>query len=276
VTQTPDLSFSTVLAVGDTHADRNWLAGVVLPTAAAFEVEAIVIVGDFGWWGEARKFIDMAVRARRTHGIDVLWLDGNHEDHPYLGRSITRYGGDTSRERRAVNLDGGLYYLPRGAHFTLGGLDAVAFGGAASIDRADRVAGRSWFEEELIGDLDISFASKADIMFSHDAPSGWDIPRILDRSAMRREWLAEIAHCEEHRTVLRRAYDLIMPGTIVHGHYHSGYQLTTTESWGDVHVHGLNCNGYPGWGALVSVVKGTLRVDRSSDLVDNTLEWARH
>jgi hypothetical protein len=219
-------------------------------------------------------FLRVARKALDTHGVQVLFFDGNHEDHSLLKRDIGEFGGDLDENRSPIWMGGGLVYLPRGSHLSVGGHDVVSFGGAASIDRVGRIPGESWFIDELITDLDISFASSGDVMLSHDAPSGWIIPGLPSRWGMDRDWLAEIPHCEEHRERLRLAYEKVRPATVIHGHYHHSYSTTQSESWGDVKIIGLNGDGYPGWGAVLESRGGVAYVDRSSELLQDVRPWA--
>jgi hypothetical protein len=257
-----ELSLAELLIVGDTHADSGWLRSVVLPTAADLGVEALVVVGDFGYWSTAEEFIKIAREGQSTHGVSVLFLDGNHEDHALLARDVASTGADLSAGRAPVWLGGGLFYLPRGARIGVGGLSVSCFGGAASIDRDRHTPGVDWFEEEVLSDLDLSFAQPSDVLLSHDAPSGWDIPNLPVRWAMSQSWLNELGRCDQHRGRLREGYEVVAPTTVVHGHYHSDYQTTTQEAWGSVLVTGLNAAGYGGWGAKLSCGPEGAVVDR--------------
>ena len=269
-----EFSFERILVVGDTHTNGSWLRDVVLPSAAELEVPGIVIIGDFGYWEDGATFLRIAREAEKTHGLSVLFLDGNHENHELLRRDVEEFGGDLDNTRRPVWMGGGLVYLPRGSHFSVGGLDVEAFGGAASIDKGWRRAGESWFLEELITDADLAFAAKADVMLTHDAPSGWEIPGLPSRWGMDRAWLAEIPNCEAHRLRLREAFDVAQPSVLIHGHYHSQYNTTVYESWGAVEIVGLNRDTYPGWGAVLESRNGVAYVDQSSELLRDTVPWS--
>jgi len=240
-----ELHANSVLLVGDTHADTRWLTGQVLPRAAEQGVGAVVVVGDFGYWRDAQSFLRAARTARANFGVDVWFLDGNHEEFPYLKSDVAecRVAGDN--ERSPVQLGESLFYMPRGSVVEIGKLRTLVMGGAVSIDRLMRTDGVDWFMDEALDNADIHAGQQAegiDVMLGHDAPSGWNIPGLTDPHRMSAAWRAQLPNCYEHRDRLREVFEVAQPRLYVHGHYHSGYELTTDESWGPVDVVGLGCN----------------------------------
>lgn len=141
-------------------------------------------------------------------------------------------------------------------------------GGAASIDRADRVEGKSWFPQERIGDLDIEAVTAgghADILITHEAPSGWKIPGIESDGPLEEAWRLELPTCEQHRERVREVLDFVTPSVLIHGHYHSAYEHRSAESWGRLETFGLNCNESKGWGIAVREVVGELWITWADD-----------
>ena len=255
-------SDSSVLFVGDTHANTAFLENAVLPTAAALEVDAIIQVGDFGFDSSSSDFIDLAASAKKRFGLDVWFLDGNHENHDFLHAELAQLSG---REfpREPVNIAGGLWYLPRGARFVAAGLTAVAVGGAVSIDRAARTPGIDWFPSERLNNADleaIAALGPCDLFVSHDAPSGWTIPGLLSELDLPEFWKPELEACNEHRFRVREAFDAIQPRILVHGHYHVPYRMELTEDWGTVSAFGLDCDTGRIWGALMTNQDGAVSV----------------
>ena len=274
-----DVAYDRILVVGDTHAHTSWLRDVVLPSAAELEVEAIVVLGDFGYWPDANDFLRLARGAQRSHGVAVAFLDGNHEHHHYLRDDVATFGIDLSTERIPVWLGGGLTYLPRGARFSLGSLEVLCLGGAASIDRQGRIPGEDWFSEELLSpaDLEFSAARPADLLLCHDAPSGWSIPNLPPLHTMDRDWLDELAHCQAQRSLLRQVLDAVEAQAVFHGHYHSAYELRRDEKWGRLRVVGLGRDGRAGWGAVLSTVGDELVIEREHPLLLDKRPWpVRH
>jgi hypothetical protein len=82
------LSAESALFVGDTHADAGWLKFVVLPTAVMMGITTIIQVGDFGYWPDSRKFLNFVKTAREKFGVDVWFIDGNHEHFTTLNRNV--------------------------------------------------------------------------------------------------------------------------------------------------------------------------------------------
>jgi Icc-related predicted phosphoesterase len=249
------LFFDQVLLAGDLHGDARLLSRV-LDEAAEYSLAGVVVVGDFGYQTRSAPMLSIARGGIATHGVSVLFLDGNHEDHTLLRDDCAEAGVDLSSERVPVWLGGGLFYLPRGSHISVGELDVTVMGGAASIDKKRHIRDGDWFAQETISDEDISFARQGDVLLSHDAPSGWRVPDLMARWGMAQEWLDELPRCEQHREVLRRAYEVVQPHLIVHGHYHSSYRTSSFEQWGEVSVAGLNACGWNGWGTILKSEKG--------------------
>jgi len=271
-----ELSFDSVLLVGDTHASVSWLRGVVLPAAAELGVDSCVVLGDFGYWPEAGEFLKVARDAQKTHGVLVSFIDGNHEDHALLRTDCLRAGEGLAGP---VWLGGGLNYLPRGSTISVGGLSVLCVGGAASIDRSDRVESISWFAEETLsrGDVvNIRKVGEVDVVLSHDAPSGWDIPGLPSLRLFPQGWLDELAHCRRHRRILAEALAKTNPQLLVHGHYHSNYQKTVNWGIGSTTVQGLSKNNTAGWGAVLSARNGRPVLEGELGPLLATVPYAEH
>jgi hypothetical protein len=265
------LTTPSALFVGDTHADAGWLKFVVLPTAVKMGITTIIQVGDFGYWPDSRKFMQVVKTARAKFGVDVWFIDGNHEHFTKLNRDVAAAqvaAGIPEGNRDPVELSPGFVYLPRGSRISVAGRSVACVGGAASIDRADRIVGTSWFSEERINDSDISAVSvggHADILITHDAPAGWRIPGVMSEGPLQSSWYAELPSCDEHRGRVREVLELVTPSTLVHGHYHAAYEHWSTESWGRLDTFGLDCNGSRGWGVAVREVAGELSFEWVDD-----------
>jgi Icc-related predicted phosphoesterase len=256
----PTLSTESALFVGDTHGDAGWLKFVVLPTAVKMGIKTIVQVGDIGYWPAGRKFFQVVKTARERYGVDIWFIDGNHEHFPKLNldvRAAQVAASVLEGNRDPVELTPGFFYLPRGSRVSVAGKIVALCGGAASIDRADRIAGTDWFPEERISDSDIEVVAAgghADILVMHDAPSGYDIPGLPPESQRPNSWILELPSCDEHRERVREVLELVTPSVLIHGHYHAAYERTHVESWGSLKTYGLDRNTHRGWGVVMREV----------------------
>jgi Icc-related predicted phosphoesterase len=254
-----DISANRLLVVGCVHADYTWFAQKVLPTAAENEVDAVLVSGDFGYWRDRKGLLGAAASSQARFGVETWFVDGNHEDHPLLAEAVASSRIDGDEERSPVALDGSLLYIPRGGRFHLGDAIGVGCGGARSIDKDYRVDGLDWFKEEAITSEDVEAVARgghADLMVTHDAPWGWQIPGLMSIEKMEPEWQGMLEACWEHRKVLREAFVAVSPSVVLHGHYHSGYEKVVHETWGDVRIVGLDHNNKDQWGRIVSA-RGT-------------------
>jgi hypothetical protein len=254
---TTDLAFDRVLCVGDTHGNLAWWRNVVVEVASRLNVDAIVQVGDFGYWPGPLDG-DLFIEQVKESPLPVLFLDGNHENHPAL-RADSGYPN-----RTPVLLGGNLWYLPRGARCQLAGTEALAMGGARSIDRDSRTPGKSWFWEEAVDEDDIAAAGQAEagILLCHDAPSGWTIPGLAPDHELPLSWQLERPTCEEHRDRLREVVELVEPRILIHGHYHQAYSATSAERWGAMQIEGLSEDGSSGAFATLTASPDGPRVGR--------------
>ena len=105
----------------------------------------------------------------------ILFVDGNHEDFPALNALPVEewHGGKVHRLRPNV------LHLMRGQIFTLCGRTFFTMGGAYSIDRAVRVKGQSWWDEEIPSDAELDEAGanllacgkRVDYVLTHQMPA---------------------------------------------------------------------------------------------------------
>ena len=221
---------------GDWHMNAMWAVRAI-EHAAELGVATIVHAGDFGYLFYPR-YLRPLQRALEAHDMQLLFVDGNHDDHNLLGRLPSWPSG--------LRCPGGherIWWMPRGFRWEWNGIRFVALGGAHSVDRGRRRAGESWWPEETITGEQAAYVvndGPADVMITHDCPTGIDIPG-LDESAA---WFppAEIASADQHRTLLRSVVDHVRPRLLVHGHYHRRHLQTVNFGW-DMTVLGLDCDG---------------------------------
>jgi Icc-related predicted phosphoesterase len=220
---------------GDWHANTRW-AVTAVNHAAECGADVIVHLGDFGYEFRA-AFVGGLDRALARTGLRLLFVDGNHEDFPTLLRHPVRPNGLRQLTDR-------IWHLPRGFRWNWGGVQWLALGGAHSVDRPWREPGSSWWREETITEEQARSAAaggQADIMVSHDCPSGVDIPGLAESSHL---WPAEeLVAADLHRDRLRTVVDSVRPRSIWHGHFHRRYDTSADLGYGPVQVTGLDCDG---------------------------------
>lgn len=220
---------------GDWHMAEHWPARAV-HHAKERGAGRILHAGDFGYLFYPR-FLRPLSRALEEAGLDLLFVDGNHDNHRYLAKLPTWPNG---LKEVAPNI----WYVPRGTRWVWDGIRFLGLGGAHSVDRIQRLrTGDAWWPEETITDEQAAAAAAgggADVMLTHDCPSGVPIPG-LDSGA---SWwpVHEIAAADTHRRQLRTVVDAVRPTTLWHGHYHRFYSEQVNFGW-PMTVIGLGANG---------------------------------
>ena len=134
-----------------------------------------IVCGDWGFlWknnADEQQFLDDMARASFT----FLFVDGNHENFDALEAYPEEiwHGGRIHRIRPNV------IHLMRGQVFEIEGRTFITFGGAYSIDVAQRVPGRSWWARESPSDAEYAEAranlaahgNKVDYILTHTCPT---------------------------------------------------------------------------------------------------------
>lgn len=241
-----------VVVAGDWHGSVQWATAVIdlLPELLPEESPRIMVhVGDFGIWpGRGGEQFLREVTAALDRVDGQLWfVDGNHDDHQrldYNARTLrTVMSGDLPDNEVWVPYGAHIRHLPRGYRWTWHDRAWAAAGGAVSVDRAFRQAGRDWWPEEEISEADharIVDGGHVDVLVCHDAPtsvpmtfglwpSGWDV--------------ADKTRADAHRDRLQSIVDDVAPSLLVHGHYHRWHDLTVEQGYGDLRVLGLDMDG---------------------------------
>lgn len=209
------------LIIGDVHGCWDDL-NIVL--ARAFrdhdDIERVVQVGDlnYAWLIQGKPFTYIYKFWEDEHlekmkSIPFNWLDGNHENHDQL------------------DLDGGasqpgMIYQRRGSVVDFGEPfgRAMFFGGASSIDQADRTEHLSWWRQESIkyGQVRAALEEKhpINVIFSHDHPIAFPY----------KSWKDNFARSD--RQALDALRDYFKPKWWFFGHHHKfGRGVTEGTSW---------------------------------------------
>jgi len=255
-----------VLIAGDTHGNTKWAEGLAR-SAAELGCPVIIQVGDFGYFPDhpdGARFLTAVDTACAINGVELWFIDGNHDDHFALGEH---------RERNTpVALTEHVTYVPRGARLALGGVAFGFLGGAFSVDWRARTLGIDWWRNEKTDHSDIARLGSGilDVLIAHDAPAG------VDLSAWRLPAEDQV-RTDEVRSLIAAAVESTRPGIVLHGHWHHAHDTelswidrTTSErtgelTWHSTRVVGLGCDGDVGGGWLVLDLE-TLAVQWPADL----------
>jgi predicted phosphodiesterase len=168
---------SRLLVLGDLHCDRSHLR-VLVDRAVEERCDALLSLGDLFYLPhetEGRRFLRFAGDLLERAGLELLLVDGNHDDAEALASARAR-----TPTPGAVPLGFRLHHLPAGTRFRLGRLRCLAYGGAYRpwSPRAGRewhrAAGRERAAFERVAD-----GGEIDLLFCHD-------PRTLEQGAQAR------------------------------------------------------------------------------------------
>lgn len=227
------LSVPTRIAfAGDWHGNDQWARRAIC-FAKDQGADKVIHLGDFGYLFYER-YLHTLSRTLEETGLQLLFIDGNHDDHRFLARQRQRPNGLRDVAPR-------VWYLPRGMRWEWAGISFLALGGAHSVDSTmRRRAGGAWWPEERITITQAAAAidgGHADVMLTHDCPGGVDIPGLSD------DWPAfEIERANEHRDLLRAVVEAVRPDWLWHGHYHVFHAQRVDLGW-PLDVVGLDCDG---------------------------------
>lgn len=164
--------------IGDVHGYFNALPHIVknLPADAT-----VIQVGDFGIWPQTQHDWMRIGHLEKP----IYFIDGNHEYFPWL-QDI----------KEPTTLPGweGTVYIPRGSILTLEGKRIGFMGGGASVDKAFRQPGHSWFSAEEIAQDEFERLYLAEGPFDYlvtHTPPNCTIAKHFDRKFLRNFGLPE-------------------------------------------------------------------------------------
>ncbi len=176
----------SVFVTGDIHGalDIHKLSASEFPFGATLTKDDLLIVaGDFGlvwnygaeelWW---RDWLD-------KRPWTTLFVDGNHENHQALASlpEVEWHGGHVHVVTPSI------LHLMRGYVFDIEGSSIFVMGGGTSIDKASRIAGESWWPQEMPSEEEYARATaqleahawQVDYVITHECSSS-TIPALYE------------------------------------------------------------------------------------------------
>jgi predicted phosphodiesterase len=175
---------SRLLVLGDLHCDRRHLRDLI-ERALEERCDALMSLGDLCYLPrnpEGRRFLRSAGALLRRAGLELLLVEGNHDDAESLASARARTPAPAP-----VPLGFRLHHLPAGTRFRLGRLRCLAYGG--SFPARPPRPGRGWYRaaaRERAACERLADSGEIDLLFCHD-------PRTLDEGAQARGPLAMLA-----------------------------------------------------------------------------------
>jgi predicted phosphodiesterase len=227
-------STTGIVVAGDWHGDISWVSHA-LRMAKAEGIDTIVQVGDFGYWEHEKEgvyYLDKMNENAALRGVNIVWLDGNHENHTLLHQ---RYADAEKSDEGFWKIRDHVWYSPRGNAWDWWGKRLMTLGGAFSIDRQWRVFEKSWWPGEVITPEQEALAisqGKIDYFFTHDSPT--NIPMELFKNDY---------DSQANRAAVSRVAEACRPSVWFHGHYHRKMDYSYPEYDPFVRVVGLQMNG---------------------------------
>jgi predicted phosphodiesterase len=232
-----------ILLCGDTHGNLGHCR-TLLGEARRNNAEAIVILGDWGYWEHQPagvEFLDELDELAAHHGLLVYAIDGNHDKTQLL---LDTYGHQRDDEGFVIVRDR-IRYAERGHRWTWAGTRFIALGGAYSVDKPKRLelerlrkrsiikanqyrragrkhpadtSGTMWFPEEEMSDEDLARilaadSTPVDVLLCHDKPRGAHVDRNRK----------DLPECWANQDRIQLTALALRPSLIAHGHLHWRY-----------------------------------------------------
>lgn len=105
----------------------------------------VIILGDFGLLWDNSKTEKYWIDWLSDKPWTTLFLDGNHENFDMINKLplVEKFGGKVGKVTNSI------FHLRRGGIYIIDDKKFFTFGGATSIDKANRTIGISWWPEEV-------------------------------------------------------------------------------------------------------------------------------
>lgn len=166
-----NFDFGKIAITGDIHG----IGFKRIKDAKKLGFDTLIVCGDFGYIWSNIKENKYNIRVIGEIGINILFLDGNHENFDEL----KKYPYENMFEGRVQIISKNIIHLLRGETYRINNRNILVIGGAVSTDKDSRIEGKSWWKEEVPNEFERENAMnnlkklnyKVDMILSHTAPS---------------------------------------------------------------------------------------------------------
>jgi Icc-related predicted phosphoesterase len=237
-----------ITVAGDWHGNTT-RATEAVRIAAESGADLLLHTGDLGLLPTAagQTHIDRLNAALAGAGLELWFVDGNHDDHHTL-RTLPREPDGSALVRDHIR------YLPRGHRWTWHDHSWLALGGAHTVNHTQYTPGVDWWPEETITQTDITAATvggPVHTMLTHDAPFGVDVPGYVGNP---HGWSTDdLQHANRNRSAIRAVVDAVRPTRLIHGHYHVRYTTNLVSAGRTTLIMGVGSDETPVKENLVSL-----------------------
>ena len=162
-----------IYVTSDIHGDIDRLK--TRAVKALRKTDTLIVLGDFGFLWHGGKKEEKILQKLAKVRYQLCFIDGCHENFDLLKEyPIEPYMGGNARR-----LGKNLYYLMRGEVYTIEDKRILAFGGAESKDKDERIEGVNWWRAELAKADELDKCEEnlsrvnwtVDYILTHDAPA---------------------------------------------------------------------------------------------------------
>jgi predicted phosphodiesterase len=224
-----------VLVAGDVHGD-TFACNKLNEYASQHQCQYVLQLGDFCLTDRVSEFLNVVNKGAQQNNVTWLITPGNHEKYDYL-KSVYQASDPDGPFAEARNR---IFFIKRGAFFTLGPVNFVSIGGSFSVDYAARTEGKDWWKDELITPEDVLACfqhvdKRVDVLLTHDTGH---IPKVLEKEFFRfklRPGSEQI--CKDQRSKIDTVIKTLQPGIVFHGHYHRRVSYYIHH----IRVEGMHC-----------------------------------
>ncbi|MBV7276055.1 metallophosphoesterase [Clostridiaceae bacterium UIB06] len=133
----------------------------------------LIICGDFGGiWNNSKEELQWR-KWLSERKFTTLFIDGNHENFDLLNKyEIKKWNSG-----KVHFINESVIHLMRGQVYILDGLKFFTMGGAESIDKYNRVEGKSWWKEEMPS------KSEYDEALDNLDKNNWNVDYVITHTA---------------------------------------------------------------------------------------------